>query len=76
MGVQWKFVGIAIALFAFAAFAFKRPELFLHGRRSHFWVKMIGRERTITMVRFVSVPILVFVGVCLLLGGLGIVHLR
>ena len=59
-----------IGVLAFAAFGFKHPELFLHGRRSGFWVETIGEEKTKKLIRYFSVPLTVLIGVFVILVGL------
>jgi hypothetical protein len=42
--------------------AFKFPEVFFHGRRSGFWHHLIGEAWTRRLIRYVSVPLVLFIG--------------
>jgi hypothetical protein len=52
---------VGILLLPAAGIAFKFPELFMHGRRSGFWVKLVGEERTKKLIRYFSVPLVVLI---------------
>lgn len=61
---------IGILLFPVAALAFKKPELFMKGRRSGFWLKLLGQEKTKRLIRYVSVPLVLLIAMFLIAGGL------
>lgn len=69
-------LGVGIVLLIVSAWAFKKPEHFLHGRKARFWIGLIGEARTLAMVRWISVPLLVIVGGFLIAAGLGYIDLK
>lgn len=76
MEIRWGLVSAALGLVVLSIFAFRNPHHFIHGRRSKFWVDLIGRENTLRLVKFVSVPLILLVALVLGLGGVGIIHLK
>jgi hypothetical protein len=61
---------IGILLFPVAALGFKKPELFMKGRRSGFWLNLIGEEKTKKFIRFFSVPLILLIATLLIIAGL------
>lgn len=61
---------IGIFLFPVAALAFKKPELFMRGRRSGFWLKLLGEEKTKKFIKYFSIPLVLLIAIILILGGL------
>jgi hypothetical protein len=61
---------IGILLFPVAVFAFKNPELFMKGRRSGFWLELLGEEKTRKLIKYVSVPLVLLIATLLFIGGL------
>jgi hypothetical protein len=61
---------IGILLFPVAALGFKKPELFMKGRRSGFWLKLLGEEKTKKFIQYFSVPLILLIAIVLILGGL------
>ena len=61
---------IGILLFPFAALGFKKPELFMRGRRSFFWQDLLGEEKTKKFIRYFSVPLVLLIAIFLIVGGL------
>ncbi len=76
MEVRWGLVAGALGLFGLSLFAFKKPHLFLDGKRSKFWVGVLGKERAVLMVKYVSVPLVALVALFLFIGGVGVIHLK
>ncbi len=60
---------IGIILIPFAYFAFRKPEKFLIGSKARMWVKLIGEAKTIKMVRYVSSPLCLGLGIFLIMKG-------
>lgn len=67
---------IGAVLWMVAVWAFKKPHHFLHGRKARMWINMIGEDRTLKVVRYFSVPLLVAIGGFLVAAGLGYIDLR
>jgi hypothetical protein len=66
---------IGIALFPVAALGFKKPELFMRGRRSGFWLELLGEEKTRKLIKYFSVPLVSLVGIFLIVVGvIGILY--
>jgi hypothetical protein len=61
---------IGILLFPVAALGFKKPELFMMGRRSFFWLGLLGEEKTKKLIRYFSVPLVLLIAIFLIIGGL------
>jgi hypothetical protein len=61
---------IGILLFPIAALGFKKPELFMRGRRSGFWLKLLGEEKTKKFIQYFSVPIVLLIAIFLIVVGL------
>lgn len=67
---------IGVGLLLLSAWAFKKPEHFLHGRKARLWIDLMGEARTRAMIRWVSVPLLIGIGGFLIAGGLGYINLK
>ena len=61
---------MGILLLPVAAFAFKKPEFFMKGRRSGFWLKLLGEEKAKKLIRYFSVPLVLLIAIFLIMGGL------
>lgn len=61
---------IGILLFPVAALGFKKPELFMKGRRSGFWLKLLGEEKTKKFIQYFSVPLVLLIAIFLIVVGL------
>jgi TPR repeat protein len=62
--------GVFIVLFSWLAF--KCPDFFIHGRRSGFWVHLIGEKGAKKLVRWVGVPLAVVIGGFYI--SMGVIH--
>jgi hypothetical protein len=65
---HWMII-VGIVLFPLAVLAYKKPELFMHGRRSGFWLDVLGEEKTKKLIKYFSVPLVVLIAIFLILGG-------
>jgi hypothetical protein len=61
---------VGIILIPVAVFAFKKPEFFMRGRRSGFWLDVLGEEKTEKLIKYFSVPLVVLIALLLIIGGL------
>jgi hypothetical protein len=61
---------IGILLLPVAVLAFKKPEIFMYGRRSGFWLGLLGKEKTKKIIRYFSVPLVLLIATLLILVGL------
>lgn len=55
-------LGVGVVMIFLSWVAFKFPEIFFHGRRSGFWYHWIGATWTRRLIRYVSVPLVLFIG--------------
>lgn len=58
---QMEAIGMAIGAVVCLLFAFigiKKPEWALKSRKSQFWVRLIGEQKTLLIIKYVSVPLL------------------
>lgn len=61
---------VSPVLLLVAFFAYQYPEKFLSGRRSKFWVDILGREGAIKLVKYFSVPLVVLIAIGIFIGGI------
>ena len=69
MSESFWMILVGILIIPVAALAFKKPELFMRGRRSGFWLKLLGEEKTKKLIRYFSVPLVLLVAFILIVGG-------
>lgn len=65
MQEAWWMILISAILFSFSIFVYMRPELFLGGHRSAFWIKLIGVDRTTMIIRYFSAPLLAVIAIAI-----------
>jgi hypothetical protein len=61
---------IGILLIPVSFLAYKKPEIFMYGRRSGFWLGLLGEEKTKKLIRCFSVPLVLLIAIFLIVGGL------
>jgi len=61
---------VGLLLLPVSVIAFKKPELFMRGRRSGFWLKILGEEKTKKLIRYFSVPLVVLIAAVLIVAGI------
>lgn len=66
---HWMIV-VGLLLLPVSVIAFKKPELFMRGRRSGFWLKILGEEKTKKLIRYFSVPLVVLIAAVLIVAGI------
>jgi len=73
--IYWQII-VGLLLIVAALIGFKKPGFFMYGRRSGFWLPLLGEEKTKKLIRYVSVPLALIIAFILIAGGLAEIYLQ
>jgi hypothetical protein len=73
--VYWQIIVGFLLIFG-AVLGFLKPGLFMYGRRSGFWLPLLGEEKTKKLIRYVSVPLALIIAFILIAGAMAEIYLQ